>query len=53
MYYEEEHARARMILARLIMLASLLDDTFDDRATMDECRELNKAIERFLLVFFT
>ncbi|ONL98160.1 terpene synthase8 [Zea mays] len=47
MYYEEEHARARMILARLIMLASLLDDTFDDRATLQECRELNKAIERW------
>jgi (-)-germacrene D synthase len=52
MYYEEEHARARMILARLIMLSSLLDDTFDDRATLEECRELNKAIERFLLAFF-
>jgi hypothetical protein len=45
-YYEEEYARARMIVARLLMLTSLLDDTFDDHATLEECRELNEALER-------
>lgn len=46
-YYEEEYSRARMILAKLLMLTSLLDDTYDDHATLEECRELNKAIERW------
>ncbi|XP_034570343.1 tau-cadinol synthase isoform X1 [Setaria viridis] len=46
-YYEQEYARARMILARLFVLTSLLDDTYDDHATLEECRELTKAIERW------
>nr|AJP67537.1 (E, E)-farnesol/(E)-nerolidol synthase [Phyllostachys edulis] len=44
-YYEEEYTRARMILARLFMLASLLDDTYDVHATLEECRKLNEAIQ--------
>nr|UIB01639.1 tau-cadinol synthase [Cymbopogon martinii] len=46
-YYEEEYGRARMILVKLLMLTSLLDDTYDDHATLEECRELSKAIERW------
>ncbi|CAL4931037.1 unnamed protein product [Urochloa decumbens] len=46
-YYEQEYARARMILVRLFMLTSLLDDTYDDHATLEESRELTKAIERW------
>ncbi|KAG0551080.1 hypothetical protein BDA96_01G393100 [Sorghum bicolor] len=45
--YEEEYARARMILVKLFMLTSLLDDTYDDHATLEECRELSEAIERW------
>ncbi|CAN6325232.1 unnamed protein product [Urochloa humidicola] len=46
-YYEQEYARARMILVRLFMLTSLLDDTYDDHATLEESQELTKAIERW------
>ena len=51
-YYEQEYTRARMILARLFMLASLLDDTYDVHATLEECRKLNEAIQRLGLVIF-
>ncbi|CAL4931034.1 unnamed protein product [Urochloa decumbens] len=46
-YYEQEYARARMILVRLFVLISLLDDTYDDHATLEESKELTKAIERW------
>ncbi|PAN49532.1 hypothetical protein PAHAL_9G467700 [Panicum hallii] len=46
-YYEQEYARARMILVRLFVLTSLLDDTYDDYATLEESRDLTKAIERW------
>ncbi|TVU47046.1 hypothetical protein EJB05_06624, partial [Eragrostis curvula] len=46
-HYEEEYARARMILAKLFMLTSLLDDTYDVHATLEECRDLHKAVERW------
>nr|TKW09322.1 hypothetical protein SEVIR_6G086800v2 [Setaria viridis] len=45
-YYEQEYARARMILVRIFMLTCLLDDTYDGHATLEESRELTKAIER-------
>jgi len=46
-HYEQANARARVILAKLFMLTSLLDDTYDVHATLEEARELNKAIERW------
>ncbi|KAK3123479.1 hypothetical protein QOZ80_8AG0631610 [Eleusine coracana subsp. coracana] len=46
-HYEQEFARARMILAKMFLLTSLLDDTYDVYATLEEARELNKAIERW------
>ncbi|TVU47047.1 hypothetical protein EJB05_06625, partial [Eragrostis curvula] len=46
-YYEEEHTRARMILAKIIALIILTDDTYDVRATLEECRKLNQAIQRW------
>lgn len=48
-YYEEEHARARMILAKMIALIILTDDTYDVRATLEECRRFDEAIQRFAL----
>jgi len=33
------------------MLTSLLDDTYDVHATLEEARELNKAIERLVYFF--
>ncbi|CAO2168914.1 unnamed protein product [Urochloa humidicola] len=46
-HYEQANARARMILAKLFLLTSLLDDTYDVHATLDEAREHNKAIQRW------
>lgn len=45
-YYEQEYARARMILVKIFMLTSLLDDTYDEHATLEESRKLTIAIER-------
>uniref|UniRef100_A0A0D9VTZ1 Terpene synthase metal-binding domain-containing protein n=1 Tax=Leersia perrieri TaxID=77586 RepID=A0A0D9VTZ1_9ORYZ len=44
-YFEQEYARARMILAKFFMLTSLLDDTYDTHATFEESRMLNVAIQ--------
>nr|BAC20102.1 putative sesquiterpene synthase [Oryza sativa Japonica Group] len=46
-YYEKEHARARMIFAKRCMLFSLLDDTYDVRATLEEARKFNDALQRW------
>jgi hypothetical protein len=48
-HYDEANTRARMILAKLF-LTSLLDDTYDVHATLEEARELNKAIERLVQI---
>ncbi|KAF8700146.1 hypothetical protein HU200_034515 [Digitaria exilis] len=45
--YEEEYARSRIVLAKLLKLTTLLDDTFDEYATLEECRVLSKALERW------
>ncbi|KAF8721050.1 hypothetical protein HU200_023464 [Digitaria exilis] len=42
-----EYVRDRMILVKLFMLTSLLDDTYDEHATLEESRQLTKAIERW------
>ncbi|KAL6611290.1 hypothetical protein ACP70R_039218 [Stipagrostis hirtigluma subsp. patula] len=47
MFHEREHTHARMILTKLFMLYSILDDTYDVRATLDECRKLDEAIQRW------
>ncbi|KAF8728667.1 hypothetical protein HU200_017938 [Digitaria exilis] len=46
-YYEKEYSRARMILAKIIVLIILTDDTYDVRATLEECRKFNEAIQRW------
>ncbi|WVZ56917.1 hypothetical protein U9M48_007383 [Paspalum notatum var. saurae] len=46
-YYEKEYTRARMILAKIIALIILTDDTYDVRATLEECRKFNEAIQRW------
>lgn len=47
--HEQEHARARMILSKIFVLWTLLDDTFDTRATLEECQKLHQAIQRLIL----
>ncbi|KAG8051372.1 hypothetical protein GUJ93_ZPchr0001g30334 [Zizania palustris] len=44
-YYEKEHTRARMMLAKRMMLLSLMDDTYDVHATLEEARNFNQALQ--------
>ncbi|RLN40188.1 hypothetical protein C2845_PM01G14970 [Panicum miliaceum] len=46
-YYEKEYSRARMILSKIIAIIILTDDTYDVRATLEECRKFNEAIQRW------
>ncbi|CAL4917678.1 unnamed protein product [Urochloa decumbens] len=46
-YYEEEYSRARIMFAKIYALLSLLDDTYDVHATLDECHKLTDAIRRW------
>ncbi|XP_020164709.2 tau-cadinol synthase-like [Aegilops tauschii subsp. strangulata] len=46
-FYEQSCARARMIKAKLITLITILDDTYDVHAIIEECRLLNAAIQRW------
>uniref|UniRef100_A0A0E0KP66 Uncharacterized protein n=1 Tax=Oryza punctata TaxID=4537 RepID=A0A0E0KP66_ORYPU len=45
--YEEGSALARMIYTKIIALIILMDDTYDSYATIQECRKLNEAIQRW------
>ncbi|XP_073365613.1 tau-cadinol synthase-like [Aegilops tauschii subsp. strangulata] len=47
MQYEEQYGHARIILAKVFVLLTLLDDTFDMHATLEEGRKLNEAIQRW------
>uniref|UniRef100_A0ACD5WLH4 Uncharacterized protein n=1 Tax=Avena sativa TaxID=4498 RepID=A0ACD5WLH4_AVESA len=46
-YYEQEFTRARIILAKIIAIGAMTDDTYDVRATLMECKQLNEAIQRW------
>ncbi|KAL6648102.1 hypothetical protein ACP70R_012326 [Stipagrostis hirtigluma subsp. patula] len=45
-FHEEEYSRARMMFAKTFGLLSLMDDTYDVYATLEECHQLNEAIQR-------
>lgn len=45
-YYEQEYSCARMILAKLLAMITMMDDIYDTRATLEESKELNEAIKR-------
>ncbi|KAF0893591.1 hypothetical protein E2562_027317 [Oryza meyeriana var. granulata] len=46
-FYEENLELTRMIFAKIIGLIILMDDTYDSYATIEECRKLNEAIQRW------
>ncbi|XBI89682.1 hypothetical protein VPH35_027454 [Triticum aestivum] len=46
-YHEKEFAFSRIFLTKQLMLISLMDDTYDAHATIEECRQLNAAIQRW------
>ncbi|TVU46963.1 hypothetical protein EJB05_06537, partial [Eragrostis curvula] len=45
-FHEEEYSRARILFAKTFGLLSLMDDTYDVHATLEECHKLNEAIQR-------
>ena len=47
-FHEEEYSRARMLFAKTFGMLSLMDDTYDVYATLEECHVLNEAIQRLL-----
>uniref|UniRef100_A0A0E0KE03 Uncharacterized protein n=1 Tax=Oryza punctata TaxID=4537 RepID=A0A0E0KE03_ORYPU len=46
-FHEEDYSRARIMLAKVFGFLSLMDDTYDVHATLDECHKLNEAIQRW------
>lgn len=49
-FHEEEYSRARIMFAKVFGLLSLMDDTYDVHATLEECYKLNEAIQRSELI---
>ena len=49
-YYEQDLSRARTMLTKVFALMTVVDDTFDDHATLDDSRKLAEALRRFVLV---
>lgn len=45
-YYEEKYSRARIMLAKVFGLITLMDDTYDVQDTLDECCRFNETIQR-------
>nr|CAB3500741.1 unnamed protein product [Digitaria exilis] len=46
-FHEEDYSRARMLFAKTFGLLSLMDDTYDVYATLEDCHVLNEAIQRW------
>jgi hypothetical protein len=42
----EEYSQAQILFSKTMGLFSLMDDTFDVHATLEECHKLSAAIER-------
>uniref|UniRef100_A0A0D9VU95 Terpene synthase n=1 Tax=Leersia perrieri TaxID=77586 RepID=A0A0D9VU95_9ORYZ len=46
-FHEEDDSRARIMFAKVFGFLSLMDDTYDVHATLEECCRLNEAIQRW------
>uniref|UniRef100_A0A803MHT1 Uncharacterized protein n=2 Tax=Chenopodium quinoa TaxID=63459 RepID=A0A803MHT1_CHEQI len=47
MYYEPQHSHARMLLVKVLLVISILDDTYDAYGTFEELELLTEAFERW------
>ncbi|XP_072974185.1 alpha-humulene synthase-like [Typha angustifolia] len=45
--FEPHYSRSRLMTTKVIGLLSILDDTYDVYATLEECRQLTDAIQRW------
>ena len=48
-FHEEENSRIRITVTKVFSLIGLLDDTYDVRATMEECQMLDEAMQRYVV----
>ncbi|CAN6290035.1 unnamed protein product [Urochloa humidicola] len=46
-FHEEANAHMRIIVTKVFVLLGLMDDTYDVHATLEECRMLDEAIQRW------
>ncbi|CAL4972950.1 unnamed protein product [Urochloa decumbens] len=46
-FHEEENSHMRIIVTKVFVLFGLMDDTYDVRATLEECKMLDEAIQRW------
>lgn len=46
-YYQRGFKLPRRIIAMMIVLITTVDDTYDIHATIDDCRKLHEAIQRW------
>ncbi|KAG8064350.1 hypothetical protein GUJ93_ZPchr0004g40336 [Zizania palustris] len=47
LFHEEGLGLTRLIFAKICALIVIMDDTYDSHATIEECRKLNEAIQRW------
>ncbi|PNT60574.1 hypothetical protein BRADI_5g01766v3 [Brachypodium distachyon] len=47
LYYEKGYEFPRSIITKMIVLITTIDDTYDIHATIEECRKLRQAIQRW------
>ncbi|KAF8765301.1 hypothetical protein HU200_008674 [Digitaria exilis] len=45
--YEPHYAKPRMMYAKIFVLLSFFDDTFDSYGTLEEVRQFNQAVQRY------
>uniref|UniRef100_A0A0E0GMM3 Terpene synthase N-terminal domain-containing protein n=1 Tax=Oryza nivara TaxID=4536 RepID=A0A0E0GMM3_ORYNI len=46
-FHGEKYFRSRIIFTKVFQLMTLMDDTYDIHATLEECYKLNEAIQRW------
>ena len=46
-YYEGCFELPRIIIAKMMLIITILDDTYDTHATIEESRQLHEAVQRF------
>nr|GMD77666.1 (-)-germacrene D synthase-like [Ipomoea batatas] len=51
-YFEPQYYLARRFLVKVISMASILDDTYDAYATIDELQLFTDAVQRFISIYY-
>ncbi|EAY90094.1 hypothetical protein OsI_11662 [Oryza sativa Indica Group] len=46
-FHGEKYSRSRIIFTKVFQLMTLMDDTYDIHATLEECYKLNEAMQRW------